>query len=155
MEGIYDLVVLERIFGELRAARIALIPMEGLSNYQAVVDSDVLWRYSTAQVALATDKFQSKALEKVLGDPKAARALRSSKAADDELKILAKLIGIAERNGKQIHLLGHRSADLPDVLDEGIMQAEYPGYPGHAEAQERWAKASAEGAKSAERKQLY
>ena len=38
---------------ERRAARIALVPMEGLANYQAVLDSDVLWRYTTAEVALA------------------------------------------------------------------------------------------------------
>jgi hypothetical protein len=155
VEGIHDVVVFDRIFGELRAARIALVPMEGLSNYQAVLDSDVLWRYTTAQVALTTDKFEPEILKNVLGNPKAARELRRSQSADDELKILAKLIGIAERNGKQIHLLGHRGADLIDVLDETTVCAEFAGYPGHVEAQKRWDAAVASGAKSADKKRFY
>lgn len=155
VEGIHDVVVFDRIFGELRAARIALVPMEGLSNYQAVLDSDVLWRYTTAQVALTTDKFEPETLKNVLGNPKAARELRRSDSADDELKILAKLIGIAERNGKQIHLLGHRGADLIDVLDEATVCSEFPSYPGHAEARKRWDTAAAGGAKSSDKKRFY
>ena len=154
LEGIHDVVVLERIFGELRAARIALLPMEGLANYQAVLDSDALWRYTTAQVALATDKFDRELLERVVGDPKAAKALRRTEA-DDETKILAKLIGIAELNGKRIHLLGHRGDDLIDVLDEKIVQAEFARYPGHAAAQKRWEAKRAAGAKAKEKKRFY
>jgi hypothetical protein len=154
VEGIHDSVFLERVFGELRAARIALLPMEGVSNYQAVIESDALWRYTTAEVALTTDKFEQDWLEKVISDPSEAKALRKSGAAE-ETKLLAKLIGIAELNGKTIHLLGHRGADLIDVLDEEVVKREFPLYPGHSDAAKLWAAQVAEGAKGSRRKSFY
>lgn len=71
VEGSHDVVVLERMFEELRAARIAVVSMEGLSNYKVVLDSDVLWRYTTAEIALTTDKFDTGVLAQIVGDPRA------------------------------------------------------------------------------------
>jgi hypothetical protein len=155
VEGSHDVVVLERMFEELRAARIAVVSMEGLSNYKVVLDSDVLWRYTTAEIALTTDKFDAAVLAQIVGDPRAARELRRSSAANDELKILAKLVGAAERHGKRIHLLGHRGADLIDVLDEGVVRREFSGYPGHAVAEQQWTDAQAAGASAPDKKAFY
>jgi hypothetical protein len=154
VEGIHDAVFFERVFGELRAARIALLPMEGVSNYKAVIDSDALWRYTTAEVALTTDKFDHDRLEKIVSDPDEARALRTS-SAPEETKLLAKLIGLAQLNHKTIHLLGHRGDDLIDVLDEEVVKGEFPLYPGHVEAASLWAVEVDSGAKAGRRKAFY
>lgn len=154
VEGIHDLVVLDRLFGELRAARIALLSMEGLSNYQAVLDSDALWRYTTAEVALCTDKFELELLKEVITDPKKAKELRRSEAPQ-ETKILAKLLGNAERNDKRVYLLGHPGDDLIDALDESVIQQEFPGYPGHEEAQRLWRQEVEAGAKATQKKAFY
>ncbi|MGB7686049.1 MAG: AAA family ATPase [Solirubrobacterales bacterium] len=154
VEGIHDLVVLDRLFGELRAARIALLPMEGLSNYQAVLDSDALWRYTTAEVALCTDKFELELLKEVVTDPKKAKELRRSDAPG-ETKILAKLLGNAERSNKRVYLLGHPGDDLIDVLDESVIKQEFPDYPGHQEAQKLWRQEVEAGARAKQKKAFY
>lgn len=154
VEGIHDLVVLERLFGELRAARIALLPMEGLANYKAVLDSDALWRYTTAEVAICTDKFELELLKEAVTDPKKAKELRRSDAPQ-ETKILAKLLGNAERNSKQVYLLGHPGDDLIDALDESVIQRMFPDYPGHEEAQELWEKEVEAGANAKQKKLFY
>ena len=154
VEGIHDLVFVEKVFGELHAARIALMPLEGLSNYKAVLDSDALWRYTTADVALSTDKFEAAFLREIVEDPKKAKKLRAA-GAPEETKMLGKLIGNAERNHMRIYLLGHRGSDLIDVLDESVITAEFPGYPGHEKAQKLWAEASEAGVKAGQRKTFY
>jgi hypothetical protein len=154
VEGIHDLVVLERLFGELRAARIALLPMEGLANYKAVLDSDALWRYTTAEVALCTDKFESELLKEVVENPKRARELRKSDAPD-ETKILAKLLGTAERSNKRVYLLGHPGDDLIDALDESVIRQEFPDYPGHEEAQRLWKQEVEAGTRAEQKKAFY
>jgi hypothetical protein len=155
VEGIHEVVVLERIYGrELRAARIAMLPLQGISNAQAILETDVLWRYSTAEVALATDKFDRALLERVIADPEEARALRRGDA-DEETKLLGQLIGNAQRNNTTIHLLGHRGADLIDVLDEKVIANTFERYPGHAEARRLWKDALATGAKARQRKAFY
>jgi putative AbiEii toxin of type IV toxin-antitoxin system len=155
VEGIHEIVVLERIYGrELRAARIAMLPLQGISNAQAILETDVLWRYSTAEVALATDKFDRALLERVIADPEEAKALRKGDA-DEETKLLGQLIGNAQRNDTKIHLLGHRGADLIDVLDEKVIANTFERYPGHAEAQRLWKDARARGAKARQRKAFY
>ena len=154
VEGIHDLVVLERLFGELRAARIALLSMEGLANYKAVLDSDALWRYTTAEVALCTDKFEPELLKEAMTVPKKAKELRRSDAPQ-ETKILAKLLGNAERNNKQVYLLGHPGDDLIDALDESAIQQMFPGYPGHEVVQELWEKEVEAGADAKQKKLFY
>lgn len=154
VEGIHDLVVLDRLFGELRAARIALLSMEGLSNYQVVLDSDALWRYTTAEVALCTDKFELDLLKEVVTDPKKANELRRSDGPE-ETKILAKLLGNAERNNKRLYLLGHPGNDLIDALDESVIQQEFPDYPGHEEAQKLWRQEVEAGARAKQKKVFY
>lgn len=155
VEGIHDPFVLERVFGgELRAARIALLPMDGIANYQAVLEADALWRYTTAEVAITTDKFDRGWLEQVISDPEKAKELRKSDA-QEETKLLGKLIGIAQRHGKTIHLLGHRGADLIDVLDEEVVVQVFPKYPGHEVAKQRWQAEVDSGVKSNQRKVFF
>ena len=152
VEGVHEVVVMERIYRrELRAARIALIPLLGVSNAKVILDSDVLWRFTTAEVALATDKFDRDQLERVLNNPEEAKALRKSDA-DEETKLLGQLIGNAQRNNTRIHLVADAGADLIDVLDESVIRREFPSYPGHPEAQRRWATAVADGVKARQRK---
>jgi hypothetical protein len=155
VEGRHDQEVLDRIFGaDLRAAHISVVPMEGVGAWRAVLDSHALWRYSTASVALATDKFDPAVLQKVVDDPRESRRLRRSDAPD-ETKVLAKLIGTAQEQGKAIHLLGHPGADLIEVLDEDVIKSVYPGYPGHVEAERRWKEAVENGATARQKKPFY
>jgi hypothetical protein len=154
VEGVHDVVFLDTVFPELRDARIVVLALDGLSNYEAVLTSDALWRFTTASVALATDKFEPDLLKRVVGDPKEAKKLRRSNAKE-ETKILAKLLGVAERAGKQVHLVGHTGADLIDVLDEEVVQKEFSDYPGHAAAQQLWNAELASGEKAGKRKAFF
>ena len=155
VEGRHDQEVLDRAFGsELHAAHVAVMPMDGVGAWRAVLDSEALWRYSTAAVALATDKFDRATLEGLLADEKKLRALRRSDAPE-ETKVLAKLLGTAQQQGKVIHLLGHHGADLIDVLDEGVVRSVYPDYPGHQIAQRRWQAEVENGANARDRKAFY
>src|SRR4051794_8170117 len=93
VEGIHDVVLLKEAFPELRAARIALLAMSGVSNFRAVIEADALWRYTTAHVALATDKFDEETLRHLAANPDEARKLRKS-SAPEETKLLGTLIGL-------------------------------------------------------------
>lgn len=138
VEGRHDAEVLTRAFrSELADAHVAVFPMEGASQYTAVLDSQALWRYTSAKVAVATDKFTPERFNELMADDKQLRELRRSEAPP-ETKALAKLMGNARHQGKQIHLFGHPEDDLLDVIDEDIVISVYTRYPGHAEARRLW-----------------
>jgi hypothetical protein len=138
VEGRHDAEVLTRAFrSELADAHVAVVPMEGASQYTAVLDSQALWRYTSAKVAVATDKFTPERFNELMGDDEQLVALRRSNAPE-ETKALAKLMGSARHQGKEIHLLGHAEDDLLDAIDEDIVISIYERYPGHAEARRLW-----------------
>jgi len=138
VEGRHDAEVLTRAFRfELADAHVAVVPMEGASQYTAVLDSQALWRYTSAKVAVATDKFTPERFNELMGDDEQLVALRRSNAPE-ETKALAKLMGSARHQGKEIHLLGHAEDDLLDAIDEDIVISIYERYPGHAEARRLW-----------------
>jgi AAA domain, putative AbiEii toxin, Type IV TA system len=138
VEGRHDAEVLTRAFrSELADAHVAVVPMEGASQYAAVLDSQALWRYTSAKVAVATDKFTPERFTELMGDDKQLAALRRSDAPE-ETKALAKLMGNARHQGKQIHLLGHAEDDLLDAIDEDIVISAYERYPGHVQARRLW-----------------
>jgi hypothetical protein len=57
--------------------------------------------------------------------------------------------------GKTIHLLGHTGSDLIDVIDDDVVSAEFPKYPGHEEAARRWQEQVDNGAKAKQKKPFY
>jgi hypothetical protein len=155
VEGRHDAEVLTRAFrSELADAHVAVVPMEGASQYTAVLDSQALWRYTSAKVAVATDKFTPERFEELMGDDKQLAALRRSDAPE-ETKALAKLMGNARHQGKQIHLLGHAEDDLLDALDEDIVISVYERYPGHAEARRLWSEEQQRDKLPAARKKIF
>lgn len=155
VEGRHDAEVLTRAFrSELADAHVAVVPMEGASQYTAVLDSQALWRYTSAKVAVATDKFTPERFEELMGDDKQLAALRRSDAPE-ETKALAKLMGNARHQGKQIHLLGHAEDDLLDALDEDIVISLYERYPGHAEARRLWSEEQQRDKLPAARKKIF
>lgn len=114
--------------------------MEGVSQYTAVLDSQALWRYTRAKVAVATDKFTEERRRELMGSDEELTKLRKT-TAPEETKALAKLIGNARYQGKHVELLGHAEDDLLDAIDEDIVISLFPDYPGHAEARRLWTEA--------------
>jgi hypothetical protein len=156
VEGRHDNEVLTRAFrSELADAHIAVVPMEGASQYTAVLDSQALWRYTSAKVAVATDKFtEERRRELMVSDKELAKLRRSD--APEETKALAKLIGNARHQGKHVELLGHAEDDLLDAIDEDIVVSLFPDYPGHAEARRLWTEAQkAENLRARQKKPFY
>ena len=155
VEGQHDAEVLTRAFrSDLADAHVAVVPMEGASQYTAVLDSQALWRYTSAKVAVATDKFTPERFAELMGDDEQLAALRQSNAPE-ETKALAKLMGTARYQGKQIHLLGHAEDDLLDAIDEDIVIAVYERYPGHAEARRLWSEEQQRNTLPAARKKSF
>ena len=155
VEGRHDGEVLTRAFrSELADAHIAVVPMEEASQYTAVLDSEALWRYTSAKVAVATDKFTPERFKQLMGNEEQLRELRKSEAPE-ETKALAKLMGNARHQGKEIHLLGHPEDDLLDAIDEDIVMAVYERYPGHADARRLWAEAQGHEGLPAARKKIF
>lgn len=141
VEGRHDEDVLTRVFrSQLSDAHIAVVQIAGASQATAILDSQALWRYTSANVALATDKFTEETFKKLMGNDEELRELRKAQAPE-ETKALATLMTNAKRQGKTVHLLGHPGDDLIDVLDEDIVKAVFPKYPGHSEAQQLWSEA--------------
>jgi hypothetical protein len=141
VEGRHDEEVLTRVFrSDLADAHIVVVQIAGASAATAILDSQALWRYTSAKVAPSTDKFTPERFKQLMGDDDELKALRMHDAPE-ETKALATLMTNARRQGKTVHLLGHAGDDLIDVLDEKVVQELFPKYPGHQEAQRRWSEA--------------
>jgi hypothetical protein len=89
-----------------------------------------------------------------MGDDQELAALRRSDAPE-ETKALAKLMGSARHQGKQIYLLGHAEDDLLDAIDEDIVISVYRRYPGHATARRLWSEGQQRGNLPAARKKSF
>jgi hypothetical protein len=142
VEGLTDKKVLDILFPtELRSAGIEVVPLHGTSNWQAVLDSDALWRFTTAKVAVMFDKIPAeKIAEMQRMSASDLEALRRSSSEPNEIKDLARLVAAVQRQGKTIEPIANPLPDMLDHLDETAIKGVFPKFPGHEAADAAWRK---------------
>ena len=142
--GLTDKKVLDILFPtELRAAGIEVVPLHGTSNWRAVLDSDALWRFTTAKVAVLFDNIPAQKITEMQAMSTAElNALRKSSHEPNEIKDLSSLMGALARQGKTITPIPNPLPDLLNHLDDGAIIQVFPDYPGHAAAEAAFEKQS-------------
>jgi hypothetical protein len=139
VEGVHDQIVLETIFAQqLRQAGVYIAPLCG-SPRRSLLDVDVLWRFTTAPVALALDHIDPELLAAAqAGNAEALRRLRHA-AASQESKAAGELLERMAGGAHRLHLLSHPGTDLIDALDDDAVRAAFcDDYPGAAAMQAAW-----------------
>lgn len=137
VEGLTEKEVFEILFAaELRAAGIEVVPLHGTSKWQAVLDSDALWRFTTAKVAVLFDNIPAQKITEMQAMSTAElNALRKSSHEPNEIKDLSSMMGALARQGKTITPIPNLLPDLLNHLDNDAITRVFPDYPGHAAAE--------------------
>lgn len=141
VEGLTEQRVLDTLFpGELRAAGIEVVPLHGTSKWQAVLESDALWRFTTANVALLFDNIPAHRIEEMqaMSIDKLA-ALRRSNKEPNEIKDLSNLMESLARQDKELTPIPNPVPDLLNHLDDAAVIRAFPNYPGHDAAEQAFA----------------
>jgi hypothetical protein len=138
VEGIHDQIVLETVFADqLRQAGVYIVPLRGGSR-RSLLDTDALWRFTTAPVALALDHIDPNVLANAqAGNSEALQRLRHADASS-ESKAAGALLEQMVGGERRLHLLSHPGTDLIDALDDDAVRAAFPDYPGAAAMQAAW-----------------
>jgi AAA domain, putative AbiEii toxin, Type IV TA system len=137
VEGLTEKEAFETLFAaELRVAGIKVVPLHGTSKWQAVLDADALWRFTTAKVAVLFDNIPAqKVTEMQAMSTVELNALRKSSHEPNEIKDLSSLMGALARQGKTITPIPNPLPDLLNHLDDGAITRVFADYPGHAAAE--------------------
>jgi hypothetical protein len=140
VEGLTDKVVLDTLFAkELRSAGIEVVPIHGIAKWQALLDSDALWRFTTASIAVMFDQVPAERINEMTGlTPDMLQAIAKSSSEAEEVKTLAVLLSSIVRQGKTITSIPNSLPDILSFLDEQAVKTVFPKYPGHSHAEEAW-----------------
>jgi hypothetical protein len=139
VEGATDKAVLDTLFTkELHSAGIEVVPIHGVAKWKAVLDSEALWRFTTAPVAVMFDQVPAERVYEMSEmSPDELLAISRSRESE-EVKTLALLLGNIVRQGKAIEPVPNAQPDILRCLDENAVKAVFPKYPGHKEAEDAW-----------------
>lgn len=140
VEGMTDKAVFTELYGnKLRREGIEVVPLHGTAKWQAVLDADALWRFTTAPVAVMFDGLDAEAIRQMLSESDADLAARERSAKErKEIKAMAPLIRSTRRIGRAVHPMPFEPADMLMALDEAAVKTVLPDYPGHQAVAERW-----------------
>lgn len=142
VEGETDQAVLETLYRhELSGSGIEVVPLRGTSRWQALLESDALWRFTTAPVAVMFDGIGPEAVAELdsASDDELAGISRDG-GRPSALRDMASLIRGLRRLGKTVHPVPNEGADILDLLDEESVRTVFPDYPGREEAEAAWIK---------------
>lgn len=90
-------------------------------------------RFTTAKLAVMLDNLRQDEVRLLHEDTEALEAaLRAKKT---EIQALASVIKNARRHDRHVETFAHSAIDIFDLLDEAVIQSEFPRFPGHLEAQ--------------------
>jgi ABC-type branched-subunit amino acid transport system ATPase component len=134
VEGESDRMVLESLFGDrLRAAGVEVVPMGGVTKSGGVLDTELLLRWSSAQVCVMFDDLAQTELDELvaLDDDTLRKASRKGKT---ERQYMARLIGKARQLNRPLHIEGIPVHDIFDLLTDAALRAVFPKWPGHTQA---------------------
>jgi hypothetical protein len=139
VEGVTDKSVLDTLFAkELHSAGIEVVPIHGIAKWQTVLDSEALWRFTTAPVAVMFDRVPAERINEMnMMTPDELNTIAKSGEAE-EVKILALLLSRIVRQGKVVTPLPNAQPDILNFLDEQAVKTVFPKYPGHSDAENAW-----------------
>jgi hypothetical protein len=127
VEGPHDEAVLLGMFGNvLAAAGVKVLPLHGIDNAMAIVDSEVI---SSLGIRMG-----------VLGDNVDRQRIGSGAASTYEERATLRLLQEAMRSGKVVSPFGLLRRDILDYLDDDVCRTEAPDFPGWVEAVRVWKK---------------
>jgi hypothetical protein len=139
VEGATDKTVLDTLFAkELHRAGIEVVPIHGVAKWKAVLDSEALWRFTTAPVAIMFDQVPVERIEEMSKQTPDELLAISKSRESEEIKTLALLLSGIVRQGKAIQPLPNAQPDILSCLDETAVKAVFPKYPGHKDAEATW-----------------
>lgn len=140
VEGETDVAVLKTLFGPmLHRGGIAVVPIGGTAKWRAVVDSDALWRFTSAPVAVLFDGVPTAKVEELASlDADALEALTRSRGEPDGVRDIARVIAAALRQERIVHPLPSDPDDILGHLDDAAVRSVFERYPGHAAAEAAW-----------------
>jgi len=145
VEGQADKQFLDAFCGEeLHHAGVLLIPIHGAVSVhrKGLVDSEIVLSLTSARLGVLLDNLIADEWRAIGADSTLCReAARTSKKT--ELKAMAEILQRAQEVGRAIEPLGIPVADIFDLLDEPILRARFPKFPGHAQARDDWGLANA------------
>lgn len=138
VEGVHDQIVIETVFArEVREAGVRIVPLRG-GAARSLLDVDVLWRYTTASVALALDNIDPEDLRAAQAGDTQALARLTHADSSAESKAAGNLLTHAIGTDRRLHLLAHPGTDLIDALLDDAVKHVYPEYPGAEAMQADW-----------------
>jgi hypothetical protein len=135
VEGEADLAVLNGLFRpELYAAGVGLIPIGGAvrAARKGIADSETLLRFTSVRVAVLFDNLERAGTARLLVDAQYRR--EAKEAGSTELRAMAEVIKVAIEYERSVQPLALEAPDIFDLLDEDLLQQQFPRFPGHARA---------------------
>ena len=125
VEGPHDQAVLLGMFGnELAAAGVKVLPLHGIDNALAIVDSEVI---SSLGIRMG-----------VLVDNVDRQRIGRGDASTKEEQATMRLLREAKISGKVVSPFGLLQRDILEYLDDDVCRTEAPDFPGWTEAVHVW-----------------
>ena len=138
VEGRHDQTVLETIFAmRFRRAGVVVVPIAGAGKHAQIVEHEVLIRFTRARLAIVLDKLDADVVRRLVGDE--AFRHESLRSRQTELQAMASLLQNAAVNRRDVCPFALPVDDVFDALDEGIIEDQFPKYPGHDAARAAFA----------------
>jgi hypothetical protein len=137
VEGPTDAALLEGLLGpEAQRRGVLFIPIHGVVRAEHKGTVDAAWiRLGSWPLVFVTDKLTTGDL----ADRAEGRAVKeASRSPGTEAKAVERLLDLARREERRLHLVGHGSGDIFDLIDDEILQGLARNakrtWPGHQEA---------------------
>lgn len=146
VEGQADKLMLEAFCGgELHHAGIALVPIHGAvhADRKGVVDSELVLTWTAANLGVLLDNLAEAEWTRLERDVAYCEE-QARKAKMLELRAMAQIMVRAREVGRTITPIGIPVPDIFDLLDEDVVAALYPRFPGHAAARTMWEEQNSE-----------
>jgi hypothetical protein len=122
-----------------------VVPLRGASRATGITQAEILFRFTTASLAVWLDKVPENVVGRLKADPSFAAEIRAHpKRYSPEAKTMADLVLSARAAGREIEPIPHPGSDVFDLVNEDVVRSQYPKFPGHEAA-----KAAAEAARAA------
>ena len=120
---------MEALFGpRLQAVGVAVTPLSGAGRHAQIFDSDLLLRFTTAQLALMLDNLRESEVEPLMSNDAALEAALHSRKT--ELLAAASVVKNASRYERlPIPIFPHPARDIFDLLDPDVLTQEFPRFP--------------------------
>jgi hypothetical protein len=133
VEGAVDRLVFEELFGRrLRDAGVELMAMHGTSKMQAIIESDLLFKYYRQKMAVIVDNIVADQLPNARDLEALEQITKGRGRQTQELPKAAELLKNAFHAGREVALNAIATPDIIAELDADVLRevqgADYPGF---------------------------